>query len=126
MDREFGDDIGYMIDSEDEAFDDNSEDLSEGETFAGNDFWSQDEEHGFTNEDAPDGAVALINGSYHTLNVGDPFKDAVMSLARDAGFGKFRVFVNSEEIRRPADAPEAVTENMKVEIRPYDVAGGRS
>jgi hypothetical protein len=45
-----------------------------------------------------------------------------MNLARDAGFGKFRIILNGSEIK-PSQAPEVLNEGDKVEIRPYDVAG---
>ena len=86
------------------------------------DMWSQDEER-FDYGDAPDeGTFAMVNGAVVDINVGDSMKDTVQSLARDAGFGKFRVLINDEEVR-PSEAPEFVSEGMRVELRPYDVAG---
>jgi len=84
--------------------------------------WSQDEER-FDYDDAPEeGSFALVNGAVLPLEVGSSLKTAVQGLARDAGFGKFRVLINDEEVR-PSEAPEVVSENMRVELRPYDVAG---
>jgi hypothetical protein len=65
---------------------------------------------------------ALVNNASIPLTPGTPFKDTVMNLARDAGFGKFRIILNGSEIK-PSQAPEVLNEGDKVEIRPYDVAG---
>jgi len=84
--------------------------------------WSQDEV-GFDYDNTPEeGSFALVNGAVLPLVVGSSLKTAVQALARDAGFGKFRVLINNEEIR-PSEAPEVIGENMRVELRPYDVAG---
>jgi len=63
-----------------------------------------------------------VNGSNISVAPGTAFKDVVKDTARNAGLGKFRVHLNGEEIR-PSDAPETVQEGMKMELRPYDVAG---
>jgi hypothetical protein len=63
-----------------------------------------------------------VNGSELPLQAGATFADAVKSTARDAGLGKFRVYLNGSEIR-PQDAPSVVEEGMKLELKPYDVAG---
>lgn len=63
-----------------------------------------------------------VNGSERPLEAGLTFAEAVKSTARDAGLGKFRVFLNGSEIR-PADAPSVIEEGMQVELKPYDVAG---
>lgn len=86
------------------------------------DVWSQDEEHVEYDSDIPEGPFAMVNGSYISVNVGDSFKDTIQSLARDAGFGKFRVTLNGEEVR-PNEAPDTILDNMQIGIRPYDVAG---
>lgn len=63
-----------------------------------------------------------VNGSDIQLNPGDEFVPAVKSVAADAEMGKFRLFLNGNEIS-PNDAPSTIEEGMKLEIRPYDVAG---
>ena len=65
-----------------------------------------------------------VNGSNIAVDPGTAFKDVVKDAARNAGLGKFRVHLNGEEIR-PSDAPEVVQEGMRMELRPYDVAGIR-
>lgn len=63
-----------------------------------------------------------INGSTTTIQSGASFRDTVVSAARVAGLGKFRVILNGSEID-PADAPETLDAGMSLEIRPYEVAG---
>jgi len=63
-----------------------------------------------------------VNGSDIPLTPGDNLMSVVKSTARDAGLGKFRVFLNGEEIR-PSEAPDQITEGMHLETRPFDVAG---
>jgi hypothetical protein len=65
---------------------------------------------------------ALVNGAEIALQPGGSMKDAVINLARDAGFGKFRVLLNGTEIK-PSQAPELINEGDHLELRPYDVAG---
>jgi len=64
----------------------------------------------------------LVNGASFALTPGAPFKETVLSYAKDAGFGKFRIFLNNEEIK-PSMAPEMISEGDRIEVRPYDVAG---
>ena len=63
-----------------------------------------------------------VNRSDIPLTPGDNLMSVVKSTARDAGLGKFRVFLNGEEIR-PSEAPDQITEGMHLETRPFDVAG---
>jgi hypothetical protein len=65
---------------------------------------------------------ALVNGASIPLTPNTSFKDTVLSLSRDAGFGKFRVFLNGDEVK-PSQSPEMLSEGDKIELRPYDVAG---
>ena len=70
----------------------------------------------------PAGASVLVNGSYRNLEAGAPFLQSVQSIALQAGFGKFKVWLNGTEVR-PSSAPSVVESNMSVEIRPFDEAG---
>lgn len=63
-----------------------------------------------------------VNGSFREIDPGTSFKQTVASYAEDAGFGKFRVFLNGSEIK-PNEAPETFNEGTKVELRPFEVAG---
>jgi hypothetical protein len=65
---------------------------------------------------------ALVNGSSIDITPGSSFKEVVLQLSKDAGFGKFRVLLNGSEIK-PSMAPEQISEGDKIEVRPYDVAG---
>lgn len=72
--------------------------------------------------DRPTGASVLVNGSYQNLEEGAPFLQSVQAVALQAGFGKFKVWLNGIEVR-PSSAPAEVTSDMSVEIRPFDEAG---
>lgn len=73
--------------------------------------------------DAPtEGASILINGSFQRVEVGSPFLQTVKNAALQAGFGKFRTYVNNVEVR-PTTAPTEFQADHKVELRPYDEAG---
>jgi hypothetical protein len=76
------------------------------------------------NNDEPmaDGTFIRVNGSNVPVEVGTSFTLAVTNTAKQAGLGKFRVFKDGTEVK-PAQAPDMITEGMKLEIRPYDVAG---
>lgn len=78
------------------------------------DFWSVTSE--------TESTTLTVNGSTSSVEPGSDFKQAVIGAARDAGLGKFRVFLDGEEID-PADAPATIEEGMAVEIKPYEEAG---
>ena len=63
-----------------------------------------------------------INGQNIRLEAGANFVDTVKNISRDAGFGKFRTYLNGEEIK-PSQAPSMINEGDRLEIRAYDVAG---
>lgn len=71
---------------------------------------------------APEGASILINGSFVDVELGSPFLQTVKNAALNAGFGKFRCFLNGVEVR-PTTAPTNFETDHKVELRPYDEAG---
>lgn len=74
-------------------------------------------------EEGPISATYIrVNSMNYDVQPGSSFKETVLSYAKDAGLGKFRVFLNGEEVGK-SGAPESFTEGMKVELRPYDVAG---
>lgn len=66
-----------------------------------------------------EGATLEINGSITSINVGDNFKDIVIQAANNAGYSKFRVFLNGEEIE-PVDCPTLVSAGDKIKVMPYD------
>jgi len=63
-----------------------------------------------------------VNGEDIYPEVGDSFKEAIKECSFDAGFGKFRVILNGEEIK-PSEAPELIVAGMRIEVLPYDVPG---
>jgi hypothetical protein len=65
---------------------------------------------------------AVVNGSFIANNPGAPLVDTALQLAADAGYGKFRVFLNNEEVE-PEDAPDVISEGDVIKITAYDVAG---
>lgn len=67
-------------------------------------------------------ATLTINGSTSTINEGASFSETVINAAKDAGLGKFRVFVDGSEID-PANAPSVMQSGMSLEVKPYEVAG---
>lgn len=76
-----------------------------------------------TLEEEERGATLTVNGVVKEVEVGSNFRDTILSEARNAGYKKFRVFVDGEELDDPSEAPEVIAEGMDISIRPYDVAG---
>ena len=68
------------------------------------------------------GTFILINGANIPIQAGMSFREVVGENALNAGFNKYRVLLNGEEIR-PSQAPELVGEGDKIEVRSYDIAG---
>ncbi len=65
---------------------------------------------------------AMVNGSFVELSPGEPFGPTMMALARNAGLGKFRVFIGNDEIEEN-NSPDFIEEGMAVKVVPYDEAG---
>lgn len=88
------------------------------------DFFDQDSGRNYDSpmNERPEGAFILINGSYQRVEEGAPFLETSQQYARQAGFGKFRVFLNGVE-KRPSNAPETIGSDDRIEIRPFDEAG---
>ena len=53
---------------------------------------------------------------------GEAFTDGVLRVAREHNLGKFRVFINDEEVE-PEEAPEFVSMDDEVQLVKYDTAG---
>ena len=68
------------------------------------------------------GTYIIVNGSQRDVDPGSSFVQTVRDHAKDAGLGKFRVFFNGDEVK-PSRAPDTISENDNIELRPYDVAG---
>jgi hypothetical protein len=84
--------------------------------------WDQEVEEELYDEGPRAATYLRVNGMNNEVEIGASFRSTVLAMAKDAGLGKFRVFVGGEEIGK-SEAPEVFTEGMKVELRPYDVAG---
>lgn len=85
--------------------------------------WDGTPEERSSGDVAPVGrANVIVNGSALAVNPGDSMAETVKRMALDAGFGKFRVFLNGTDIK-PADAPALISDGDRIEIKPYDVAG---
>lgn len=90
------------------------------------DFFDQDTGEEFENdgmmERPSNTACILVNGSYQRVEEGSNFLNAVKNVARNAGFGKFKVYLNGIEVK-PSSAPSEIRPEDRVEIRPFDEAG---
>lgn len=88
-------------------------------------FWDQsvgvEQEDIRTSADQP-GAFVRVNGAQIRVDAGSSFLETIKNEAKNAGLGKFRVYLNGSEIK-PSAAPDTISEGMMVEVRPYDVAG---
>jgi len=76
-------------------------------------------------DSTPAGNTTLtVNGSVQDISnkIGRPFSEVIVEAARNAGLGKFRVYVAGSEIARE-DAPATIVEGAQIELRAYDVAG---
>ena len=95
------------------------------------DFFDQDTGREYDEDvpmtDNPNGPSVLVNGSYQQLELGAPFLSTMKTVALQAGFGKFKVFLNGTEIRPSAvkegRVPAEITADTRAEIRPFDEAG---
>ena len=81
--------------------------------------WGQ-EDYQYNENDAQTGV--RVNGTTIPVEAGASFRDAIKNISLDAGFGKYRVFLNGAEIR-PSEAPVVFAAGDKAEIRAYDDAG---
>lgn len=82
--------------------------------------WGREDRFNYNN--SANGTFILINGAQTEVQPGTSFKAVVGEHALNAGFGKFRVLLNGEEIK-PAQAPALINEGDKIEVRSYDIAG---
>ena len=85
-------------------------------------YWDGNEEKVYDEGPSDLNTYIRVNGSDRQIEVGSSMVSVIKETARDAGLGKFRVFLDGQEIR-PSEAPDQVTEGMGLELRPFDVAG---
>jgi len=77
----------------------------------------------FEREAATEGRTgAVVNGEFIAIEPGANVVDTCLALAADAGYGKFRVFLNNDEYE-PEDIPETLQEGDILKVTAYDVAG---
>ena len=67
-------------------------------------------------------ATMSVNGAEYEVDAGQDLKDVVLGFARDAGFQKFRFFIDGEEVL-PQDAPTQTEAGKEYKITAYDQAG---
>jgi len=65
---------------------------------------------------------AMVNGAFIELEPGLALAETAMALARDAGYGKFRVYLNGSELE-PEDCPEVIEDGDVLKVMAFDVAG---
>ncbi len=68
------------------------------------------------------GATMEVNGSTVSIDSGIDLKEVVLKFARDAGYKKFRFYINGEEVL-PQDAPGLTESGVAYKITAFDVAG---
>lgn len=85
-------------------------------------YWDGNEEQVYEDRESDLNTYIRVNGSDRPIEVGSSLVSTIKETARDAGLGKFRVFLDGEEIR-PSEAPDTVEEGMNLELHPFDVAG---
>ena len=76
----------------------------------------------YDEQESGEGSGIRVNGSFVSVDTGASFASTVTETAKTAGLGKFRVFMDGEEVK-PSEAPDVFTEDMQLDLRPYDVAG---
>ena len=67
-------------------------------------------------------ATIEVNGQVTPVEVGGNFKETVIAKAQEYGLGKFRLFLNDEEIL-PSQAPATISAGDKIKLVAFDVAG---
>ena len=64
-----------------------------------------------------------VNGMVLPLEVGASLTSSVKQIARDSRLGKFRLYLNGNEVFPEDDLPESIEEGMQFEMKPYDKPG---
>ncbi len=84
--------------------------------------WHATDERQFRTADEQNGTFIEVNGGLMEVAPGANMKETIIRTARDAGLGKFRVYLNGAEVK-PSQAPDLFTEGDTVRLSAYDVAG---
>ena len=67
-------------------------------------------------------AVFIVNGESFEVEAGADLKETVLGFARNAGYSKFRFYINDAEVA-PHEAPSTVEGATVYKIVAYDKAG---
>jgi hypothetical protein len=73
-------------------------------------------------ESVESNTTLIINGDEREVTVGDDLKNVVLEAAREAGYSKFKLFIDEEEVL-PQDAPQLIEAGKTYKIVAFDVAG---
>ena len=84
--------------------------------------WHATDERMFRTADERVGTFIEVNGGLLEVEPGANMAETIIRTARDAGLGKFRVYLNGVEVK-PSQAPAAFNEGDNVRLSAYDVAG---
>ena len=79
----------------------------------------------FGGPDREQGVVSVeVGGGHVEVPVGADFVNTIEQVAREHHFGGyFRVFVNSNELVNPGDAPGQIEAGMRIALTSYDKVG---
>jgi hypothetical protein len=79
-----------------------------------------------TTQATPTGTIFIETGRGATAEVpvGSPFQPTIERIAEEAHYGGyFRVFLNSQEVVEPTEAPATIEAGMRIALTPYDKVG---
>jgi len=75
-------------------------------------------------EDGDSEAIPILcDGETFEADEDEDFSSTIKKLAREAGWGRFRVFVDGKELEKTSEAPETFEGLDEVKISKYDEAG---
>ena len=73
-------------------------------------------------EQASNNPTMEVNGSVRDIEAGANLREVVIATAREAGYGKFRFYIDGSEVL-PQDAPTLIEAGKAYKVAAYDVAG---
>lgn len=76
-------------------------------------------------EDAPDDLTTYVrvNGSVRQIDTGADLVNTIKTVAQQSKLGKFRLYLNGNEVFPEDELPSQVQEGMQFDMKPYDKAG---
>ena len=84
--------------------------------------WHGTEERVLRTNEVTSNTFIEVNGSQQPIVPGTSLRNTILDTARNAGLGKFRVYLNGEEVK-PSQAPETFNEGDQVKLTAFDIAG---